>query len=181
MPVAVFRTIKPHKYDSNAFTVAINEEARRSAKELEKLFKKTTSTWDNPPWTSPKFTPYYPNMRPQRIEIEVIYLRYPWDWIDKGTRKNYPIRPKKKGGVLAFQTGGSPKSRVGKIASYKGRRGNVTRYSKGVIHPGIKPRKWTPAIQKEFQPIFRRNMKNAYARGARATKHLASFKPYTTG
>lgn len=76
-------------------------------------------------------------------------------WLDKGTR-SYIIRPK-PGGVLAFQRYRA-KTRVGSLHSGGGGAyGPIIYTRKPVMHPGIKPRKFTEALNQEaarYGPLF---------------------------
>lgn len=72
-----------------------------------------------------------------------------YEWVDGGT-KPHPIRPV-RASVLAFKTGGRPKSRVEKIVSRKGAPGKNQVFAKAVQHPGTEPRKFGETIQKKWE------------------------------
>lgn len=102
-----------------------------------------------------------------------------WRYVDEGTGKwgknhsPYPIRPKRtnKSGLLKFQTGYSPMTAP--VAKYNvgsgGRSGNWIS-SKGVIHPGIRPREFTKTINEELNPSRRARIENAIRRAIRRAR-----------
>lgn len=97
-----------------------------------------------------------------------------WHWIDKGTglhgprKQAYEIRPKRRGGVLRFQTGYQPKTLpIGRANLVRGRPTGPWRSAKVVIHPGIRARKFTETFRDELRPEFRRLAENSLRRAAR--------------
>ena len=97
-----------------------------------------------------------------------------WQWVSRGTglygpkKRKYPIRPKKKGGVLAFPESYTPKTTV-RGPGYKGsgKSSGPTIFAKEVMHPGIKGRHFEEAWGRWAKTWFRREMENAMRRGAR--------------
>ena len=98
----------------------------------------------------------------------------PFIYVDLGTGKfrpggkPYPIVPV-RAKALRFQTGYKAKTSLGSaIGSLPGGPFGPTRYSKGVIHPGIKPRNITekivPIVRREHTTIFERNVARAIRR-----------------
>lgn len=70
-------------------------------------------------------------------------------YVDKGTEP-HEIRPKKLGGVLAFQSGYS--ARTAPIAAYNvgtGKSSGAMQYRQKVDHPGTKARQFTETIMAE--------------------------------
>jgi hypothetical protein len=53
------------------------------------------------------------------------------------------IYPKKEGGVLAFNSKFSAKSRPGRLRAYVGMSAGPVRFSKGVHHPGTEARRFS--------------------------------------
>lgn len=97
-----------------------------------------------------------------------------WTWIDQGTglygpkKRPYVIMPKKPGGHLVFQTGYSPKTEP--IANSNAGTGTASGpwvSKEMVIHPGIRPRKFTEKFEEDLKPDFRRLMENAFRRAVR--------------
>ena len=97
-----------------------------------------------------------------------------WQWVSRGTglygpkKRKYPIRPKKKGGVLAFPESYTPKTTV-RGPGYKGsgKSSGPTIFAKEVMHPGIKGRHFEEAWGRWAKTWYRREMENAMRRGAR--------------
>jgi hypothetical protein len=71
-------------------------------------------------------------------------------FVDQGTRPHM-IRPRKPGGVLAFQAGYARKTYPGYITSVKGGKFGPMRYARAVRHPGTKPRHFSETITKKWQ------------------------------
>lgn len=98
-----------------------------------------------------------------------------YNWIDKGTgrygvkKRAYEIKPKpsNKSGLLSFRTQYIPKTapiaKVGGLGKAVGQRIRVKR----VMHPGIKPRKFSQTIEKKLNPPFKRRIDNAIRRSVR--------------
>lgn len=88
-------------------------------------------------------------------------------FVNDGTRP-HPIAPKKPGGVLAFRTGGGPKSSPGVIGSSGGSAGtNQVFTRKPVQHPGTKARDFDKAIAKKWRRAFGKIMQRAIDAAAR--------------
>ncbi|GAG19960.1 unnamed protein product, partial [marine sediment metagenome] len=100
-----------------------------------------------------------------------------YGYVDEGTGKAaghgglYPITPKKPGGVLAFPSMSTPKTKPGRLRSGYGRKGKTTVFAKKVMHPGIKPRGFSPQIKKKMEPVLEADMQNAMGRGAKKSGH----------
>lgn len=98
-----------------------------------------------------------------------------WIWLTQGTglygpkHRKYTITPKKKGGVLAFPSLYTPRTRPGAGGQYKGagKSSGPTVFAASVEHPGIKPRPFPKVIARWARPKFRRQMRNAIRRGIR--------------
>ena len=92
-----------------------------------------------------------------------------YGYVDKGT-KPHVIRPK-KAKVLAFRTGGRPKTRPRTITSYEGKPGSPpTLFRPEVQHPGTEARDFTKTIQKRSEKRFAREYRKALRIKLRATK-----------
>lgn len=129
---------------------AIRKEAQKQGKELLAMFQDIVSDWKH----KPNFR-LQVRIMPSRITLTVYatgQYKDIWKYVDEGTSP-YIIRPK-RGKVLRFRTGYIP--RTTPIAEY----GGAGRYTGGwmsakqVRHPGIKARKFTVTIGKEFQPLL---------------------------
>lgn len=91
-----------------------------------------------------------------------------WKWLTEGT-KPHKIRPKKPGGVLAFPSGYTPRTRPGAGGQYKGpgKSSGDTVFAKEVDHPGNKPRPFPKVIARWAKPKFVKQINNAIRRGIR--------------
>lgn len=90
-----------------------------------------------------------------------------FDWVDKGTglwgpkKKKYKIRPKKKGGVLAFKTPYTAGSVPNSTTTAPARVGSNQVFAAEVTHPGIKSRNWTKIKVKKWKKIMPMYLKKA--------------------
>lgn len=92
-------------------------------------------------------------------------------FLDKGTRANYPIRPKPPNRFLAFKSEYTAGSRPGTLETTTASSGGKVIFSRGVIHPGIKARGWTEMITTEFEPKFMAYLQKYAPDIAKATGH----------
>lgn len=138
--------------------------------ELLSYFVKITKSWKNKPtWKAKK----------KITGKDIIVYVWPekgkeadiWRFVSGGT-KPHKIRPKKKGGVLAFMWGGkgSYKPKTTTSGGYKGpgtvMGGESVKFAE-VNHPGNKPRNFEKHISRWYTPKFKRHMKNAIRRAIR--------------
>ena len=123
---------------------AVNNALDGSALAAKVDFDTTTRTWRRRPGFLIK-TPRY-GVR-DIYTIDAIY-----SYVSGGTRAHI-IRPRRRGGMLAFfRSGFRPKTRHQYIGSNKGKQATSDfTLSKGVMHPGNKPRELDIAIQKKWQ------------------------------
>ncbi len=145
------------------------EYARTVKRDLEDV----VSDWSEQ--NRPKFTV---ERRISPTEIRVFVRPYKrrtasriFGYVDQGT-KPHTIRPKKRGGVLAFQWGGpgsyQPKTRPIAQAHGPGKVvGGGMHFAKAVRHPGSKGRHFLAAIHKRRAPQFRRDVENTFRRARR--------------
>lgn len=91
-----------------------------------------------------------------------------WKWTSRGTRKR-DITPKKKGGVLAFPSGYTPKTRP-RGPSYGGSGASSGKmiFTTFVKDHKIKARKFEEAWARWAKKWFAKTMENAIRRGARS-------------
>ena len=110
-------------------------------------------------------------------KIEIGYDSEIYGYVDEGTGQaaghggKYPITPKRPGGVLAFPSVSTPKTKPGSLKSGAGRRGGSTVFTRKVMHPGIKPRNFSRQIKKKMEPVLESDMQNAMGRGAKKSGH----------
>ena len=98
-----------------------------------------------------------------------------WNWLVLGTgiygpkHKEIIIKPKEAGGVLAFPSVYTPRTRAGAGGQYKGpgKSSGPTIFAKEAHVKGIRPRPFHRVIARWARPKFTKQMENAMRRGAR--------------
>lgn len=158
------------KFNKDAVRVELLAAARKAGDKLKKEFEKTTASWDG---EKPEFVPDFGVNVGDGAFMNMTMAgglgRDKWVWLNFGTAA-HAIAPKSPGGVLAFQSGYQSKTTPGVIGSGPGGASGPMVFSRGVWHPGTKPRNWSPLIMKNFKPVFRADMKDAVATGLRKAK-----------
>lgn len=154
----------------------LNAELLETGKLLKRDFLRVTSNWRNKPSFSISTIigthEIIVRVTPSRNKAGMI-----WTWLDQGTgkygkrRSAYPIRPKPPNTTLSFRTGYSPKTAVGaRGLSGFGGLGRATGAwvrAKEVMHPGIKPRKFSLAFTARMKPPLNTRIENAIRRALR--------------
>lgn len=136
-------------------------------------FERITVQWKR----KPKFRPVL-TVRPSVIKSEIGISgagALQWIWIDRGTgrrgpkKRAYVILPKDPAGRLKFQTGYAARTApVAKFNRGPGRSFGPWVSPKVVVHPGIRPRKFTETLfEKRLSPPFKKRIENAIRRGVR--------------
>ena len=167
--IVTLKAIMPtvSKFDLRSVTAEVQKELENEAKYLEKQFKKTTRTWKH----KPRFESITA-VTGQSMELLVGTEDVIYGWVNNGTKK-HPITPRNKSGLLRFRKDGyKPKTRVGVVNSFAGRKAKPPLYSfKQVTHPGIKPRNFAANIARQREKTFVRKINNAVKRGIRLSGH----------
>lgn len=132
-----------------AFFSAIDEETES----IKRDFEKTTRTWK----TRVKFRVLKARKRGKELIGAAGTDNKIYGYVTRGTRPHI-IRPR-NGGVLAFQSGYSAKTRRGLIGSATGGAFGATVFSRGVKHPGTQARDFEITIAKAHQKSFENNIK----------------------
>lgn len=132
---------------------------------IVKDFERITRTWDH----KPDFE-VITETRRGRVESLVGTDDKIFGYLEHGTRKNYPIRPK-RAKALRFMSGFRPKTTIGGLQSGAGGSFGDVIFRRGVIHPGIKARKWMPKIQQRAEKRARKVINKHIARWAKRTGH----------
>lgn len=140
------------------FEKKIDQVLSTAENDIKKLFRETVSTWKyKVPMYSKrthKATSWISDIGP-RGKGQDLYA-----WIDLGT-KPHIITPK-NAPALRFFRGYQARTKPRVIGSGPQRRfGNFVRAMK-VKHPGIEPREFSETIGKHYQPIFYKNLSNAF-------------------
>ena len=158
------KAIKPKKLNLAAMRRELGDELGAIAEDVQTDFDKTTQTWTHKPaWTQTT------KAGDRRAEFAVLTSDEIYGYVDRGT-KPHIIRPK-RATRLAFAPGGSPKTTPRVIGSTSGSRGGTTVYSKGVQHPGTKPREFEKTLATKWRKLFGGRMKTAMARAAAKSGH----------
>jgi len=76
-----------------------------------------------------------------------------WRYVDEGT-KPHPIRPKKRGGVLAFPSMFKPKTQPRSLKSGAGASGGPVVITQAVEHPGTEARNFSAMLQRKLDNLF---------------------------
>ena len=168
MPAAVvIKAIKPARFDDKAMTERLRYHAKKMSPEIRKDFEETTKTWKH----KPKFVETVTGGKGLGgFAIEVTTTDEIYGYVDQGT-KPHIIRPKKPGGMLAFASAFSPKTKPRVLGSTAGHVGPVDTFRQEVQHPGTEAREFTKEIEKKWQPRFRQKMEAAMKDVAKASGH----------
>lgn len=175
--VITFKAIKPAiPFKSSIFRDEIKAAAAKMEKEILKDFQKTTATWEH----KGKFNAEVkaggdPSTGSGGgVGIDVTTKDKVYGYVDAGTKRHL-IKAKRRGKrLLAFRTGGRPKTKPRVIGSTQGRKGTKQAFAKVVHHPGTKAREFSKTIGKKWQLQFRKEMDAAIKRAAKRSGHSAT-------
>ena len=117
---------------------AVNTALDKVAKDVQTDYKATYRTWTK---VRPDAKITTPGTGMRKVEVTDKVYRY----VDHGTRAHV-IRPKRAKFLFFARSGFRAKTRPGWIGSGAGSRGVRDTFSKGVKHPGTKPRLFTETI-----------------------------------
>lgn len=183
-----FKLVRKPKSPQIQKRIIRNEVVRKVkpvAKAARESYEKVVANWDNKPGFKETVT-----VTEDRIEIEVVVRRGQrlkdsksgkttadlWKWINVTGTKAHTIKPRKAGGVLAFNWGGkgSYKSKTGARPARYGGPGTVSggklTFAKQVQHPGFPPRKFSEAINTDLKDKFDNAIDSGYRAGFRKLK-----------
>lgn len=175
MPL-LMKPIRASKLNKLAIFESLYDGLEEAGKGMVKDFEKTTKTWKG---AKPKFE-FTSEVEPPGAAVFVGATgndegAQKFEWLNDGTRKNYPIPkyPKKGGKRLAFMTTGfSPKTKVRTIGSTAGSKaGPPMAFPVQVIHPGIEARKFDETIGEIWKPKFKKIMELALKKGVLKSGH----------
>lgn len=155
----VMKSINPAAGDVSRFAKEVLAACQEEIKHQKKFYEKTTATWRH----KPKFVGEVKFGRD--VMVRVTTTDQVWNWLNRGTRKNYPITPK-RAPLLKFRTGYKAKTRPRRFSSTTGGAKGPWRSAKKVIHPGIEARDWTGAMLKARQNPFRTRIELAIQKAA---------------
>ncbi len=158
-----FKLINPRKDQIatwSPFRDAIIAENKRVRDGIKKDFEATVETWE----TEVKF-----RTRERGRNFKLIFAVTTdseiYGYVTEGTR-SHVIRPRSPTGSLRFQTGYTPKTRVGFIGSSAGGKSGSIAFAKFVNHPGTEGRKFEQAIAKKWQKDWRVRLQKTISRVA---------------
>lgn len=164
MAVVKSKVIKPAKLKDKDMRLELLNGLRTVARAVERDYKETVKTWER----KPEFETII-SLRGGKAEFLVGTSDLIYKYVDEGT-KPHPIFPK-KAKFLRFQSGYQAKTTPGIIGSKAGGRSGSEVFSRGVMHPGSKPRKFSELINKKYKSRFKDKMHDSMKRAAKKSGH----------
>jgi hypothetical protein len=164
--------IIPRPINVTGIQHALIDGMRDMGQRIREEFEDTTKTWNHQPKWNPAFP--IPRVAIDDITVETTTEDQRYKWINDGTRvgmPKYPIVPHNPPKALAFPSQFIPKTFPGIIGSGAGFSGGDTQLRKGVMHPGVEPRKFAETIAKNNKPNFKTTMERAMNVAAKASGH----------
>lgn len=175
------KAIKPARLREKAMLAALNVGLVKAGATVKKDFQGTTSTWTH----KPKFEVVI-TRRPHGPELFVGTDDEIYRYVDLGTGIYGPNKAKygAQGGYeiwagfytgksdkkfLAFPSAFTPKTTPGSLKSGPGASGPVDTFRAMVVHPGIKPRRFSEIIAEKRTPWFKRQMEAAMRQAAKVS------------
>lgn len=165
MPKSKVEAIIPPDFKSAAAQRAFEKQLKTISRDWQKELEKTTRTWNDKP-TFKVTLKRMPKLYAVRAEVSDMR----WIWIDEGT-KDRPIVPKRPGGVLAFPSQFTPKTRKRYIGSRRGSSGPPMVFTRRVEHHKIEAREWTPMLSRRLTPRFMKTVDDAFKAYVKASGH----------
>ena len=153
MVAELYKPLSPKKLRTDKVRLNILNTLRAEGKIIADEFKKTTASWKG---EKPKFEVLIGLTSKDATVVvgptgtDKAVLK--WVWLDEGT-KPHKIRAKRKPN-LVFQSGYSPKTKVGFFGSFPGGSFGPIVSKFEVPHPGTKGRGWSVLIVKSRRKRF---------------------------
>ena len=152
--------------DINAYFAEVEKTMTREGDEIKKHWKQFFESWVVEP-DIPVRRSF--NRRTGWFEVFVgpkadAGLMQIIGWVIRGTKKNYPIRPKHEQ-LLRYQSLFTAKTMPGVVQSGAGGKYGPWTTRESVIHPGIEARETDVAIKNVREPEFLKLTAGAFARG----------------
>lgn len=113
---------------------------------VARKLRTATRTWNH----KPTFNIQVLSESSGRARVSVTTTSEIFGYVNEGTRAHW-IAPKKRGGVLAFNSKFSPKSRPNSLQASRGFSGPPVAFARGVHHPGSKARKFDELASRQAQ------------------------------
>ncbi len=149
-----FKPIGGAKIDEPKFRKIIRAEAMSIAADMMLDLLVTTATW--------KRNVKFKRIVDAKADILTIIVGSDdeiWGYVNSGTPEHI-ILPRNKP-VLRFRNVYKAKTLPGVLSAFPGGSSGEWRSSKGLIHPGIQPRKFDEALQKKWEKPFQRRIEAA--------------------
>lgn len=140
--LSAIRTRKNPTWDTNLFVQALGDAVQDTADQVIADYRKATSTWEHQPVF--RIMARTARVGNRFTSVDVGTDDEIFGYVDLGT-KPHVIRPK-NGKVLAFKTGGSPKTRPNRLLATGGSAGTDQAFAKEVHHPGTKARNFSKLL-----------------------------------
>ena len=148
--------IDPGKINIQAFRREMNKAIKEQRDILSEDLDRITRTWEHD-------VKFKIDMKDSgdKIEGSISTDDEIFGYVEKGTRSHW-VRPRHRGGVLAFRKNYRAKTRSGLIGSTQGGASGNTVFSRGHKVSGIKGREFLKAIYLVRQAGFKRRMQKAF-------------------
>ena len=155
-----YKAIIPKEIDVKRYASIIQSQLRKEGSKIETLYKGIHNTWSKPVKYDNKltFTSREIKVRVSTRDVRLVNL-------DLGTKKRWAV----------MSNPFTPKTRIRKLRSFRGKgkpviRGKLAMQPRGIKPmPGIKPREFSKEIVKIRRPKFQRDMTRAMKQAARGT------------
>lgn len=151
-----FEVPKQARLNPDAFKPELLAALRKTGKALDKRLGETTATWEG---EKPKFeTRIHLSAKEASLQPAMLgsdKAKWKWRWLDEGTRVRYAI----------MSRNWKSKTTPGFVGSGPGA-GEMVHVDVDNPQPGIKARRWSKLVLKEFRPIFGSAMRAAMRAGA---------------
>jgi hypothetical protein len=146
--------IKKNHLDPKTMGKILSSFLDKAALSVQDDLAKPAKTWTKQPRIIIKSTSF--------LVREIYTENQIYQWLNDGTRKNYPI-PKNLVGskMLRFQEGYKAKTRVRVLGSSGGGKFGKVVFRKRVIHPGITARHWVDEVVKKWERKLPKDLRNA--------------------
>ena len=161
MPV-VIKSIIPGLMRYKDMTAVLQAHSFKAGEGMYKDFQETVKSW--------KHKVVFKKALISFTSIEITTTDEIYGYVDQGT-KPHVIRPKRPGGMLAFASAFSPKTKPRVLSSGAGHVGPVDTFRQEVQHPGTEAREFVDAIFEKWEPAYRKEMEKAMKDAAKASGH----------
>lgn len=167
MPRVIFREKGPTPLNYQAMRDVLVNALEAGGILIRKDFESTVSTWNKKPQWQPSSTT--PVERGHHAIAETSVVDDVYGWVERGTEPHIivPVRAR----ALRFPGTFTAKTVPGVIGSGPGYSGPPIIYSKGVLHPGIKPRDFESKIAEKAKSDLPIRLKIAMAKAQSISTH----------